>query len=119
MSTAPGVGVVYANYGRQEDFDELENLGVNITGHIVITRYGKIYRGNKVQHAHERGAIGILIYSDPADVAIEGTEPENVYANSMWLPGSGMQRGGTYLGLGDPLTPGWPSTSIKEEEYLL
>lgn len=39
---------VYANYGREEDFKELVNLSVNATGKIVIMRYGKIYRGDKV-----------------------------------------------------------------------
>lgn len=32
---------VYANYGKPEDFDALETLGVSIEGKIVITRYGK------------------------------------------------------------------------------
>lgn len=39
---------MYANYGREEDFKELVNLSVNATGKIVIMRYGKIYRGDKV-----------------------------------------------------------------------
>ncbi|XP_063877913.1 glutamate carboxypeptidase 2-like [Scylla paramamosain] len=54
------------------------------------------------------------------DVALNGTAPEDVYPNSWWLPGSGMQRGTTFMGDGDPLTPGWPSTEhayrLKEEE---
>ncbi|XP_076040569.1 N-acetylated-alpha-linked acidic dipeptidase 2-like [Oratosquilla oratoria] len=115
-----GYGVVYVNYARVEDFDKLEELGVNVTGTVVIARYGKIFRGNKVQHAQERGAKGIIIYSDPQDVALEGEGPEEVYPNTFWLPGTGIQRGGTYLGDGDPLTPGWPSTDeayrLKEEE---
>lgn len=40
--------VVYANYGRTEDFDELARLGVNVSGAIVIARYGEIFRGDKV-----------------------------------------------------------------------
>ena len=41
--------MVYANYGRVEDFDELEKTyNVNVSGKIVIARYGKIFRGNKV-----------------------------------------------------------------------
>ncbi|CAL4093385.1 unnamed protein product, partial [Meganyctiphanes norvegica] len=111
VSTPPGTGVVYVNYGRVEDFDKLESLGVNVSGHIAIARYGKIFRGNKVHAAQERGAVGIIIYSDPEDVAVEGVEPTEVYPNTWFLPGSGMQRGGTFLGDGDPLTPGWPSTA--------
>ena len=36
--TAP---LVYANYGRPEDFDALDELGVSVEGAIVITRYGE------------------------------------------------------------------------------
>lgn len=41
--------LVYVNYGRTEDFLQLErDMGINVTGKIVIVRYGKIFRGNKV-----------------------------------------------------------------------
>jgi N-acetylated-alpha-linked acidic dipeptidase len=59
--------VVYANYGREEDFAELEQTGIEIRGKIVIARYGKLFRANKVRLAEERGAVGMLLYSDPAD----------------------------------------------------
>ncbi|XP_066957669.1 N-acetylated-alpha-linked acidic dipeptidase 2-like [Macrobrachium rosenbergii] len=123
VKTALGVGVIYVNYGRVEDFDKLKELGINVTGHIVIARYGKIYRGNKLLHAEERGAVGVILYSDPRDVALEGVQPQEVYPNTFWLPGSGMQRGTSYMLDGDPLTPGWPSTEhayrLSEEEAQL
>ena len=40
--------LVYVNYGRVADFDELRNLNVSVAGKIAIMRYGKIFRGNKV-----------------------------------------------------------------------
>lgn len=40
--------LMYANYGRKEDFDHIYNITANCSGYIVIMRYGKIYRGNKV-----------------------------------------------------------------------
>lgn len=41
--------LVYVNYARTEDFFKLEReMGINCTGKIVIARYGKIFRGNKV-----------------------------------------------------------------------
>lgn len=49
------------------------------------------------------------MYTDPAEVAVQGTEPDQVYPNSIFLPGSGVQRGSTYIGDGDPLTPTWAS----------
>jgi hypothetical protein len=36
--TAP---LVYANYGMQEDYRQLERLGVSVRGKIVIARYGQ------------------------------------------------------------------------------
>ena len=41
--------LVYANYGRVEDFKKLEGLGVNVTNKVVIVRYGKLFRGSKVR----------------------------------------------------------------------
>lgn len=41
--------LVYVNYGRTEDFFQLKReMGINVTGKIVIVRYGRIFRGNKV-----------------------------------------------------------------------
>lgn len=42
-------------------------------------------------------------------MAAEGTDPANVYPNSIFLPETGIQRGTIYLGDGDPETPLWPS----------
>ena len=50
--------LVYANYGTKEDYDNLRATGVNVTGKIVITRYGAIFRGLKV---------GILVPFNPLD----------------------------------------------------
>ncbi|KAK2563784.1 N-acetylated-alpha-linked acidic dipeptidase 2 [Acropora cervicornis] len=61
--------LVYANYGREEDFDALEKLGVNCSGKIVIMRYGKIGRATKSKRAHKLGAIGAIYYMDPQDYA--------------------------------------------------
>ena len=72
-------------------------------------RFGKVFRGDKVKHCEQRGGVGAILYSDPADVAAEGTSPDKVYPNTAYLPGSGMQRGSTLYDKGDPLSPGYPS----------
>src|SRR5438874_7754736 len=59
--TAP---LVYVNYGRPEDYDELDRHGVSVKGAIVIARYGQSWRGIKPKVAGEHGALGCLIYSD-------------------------------------------------------
>ena len=56
--TAP---LVYVNYGRPEDYDELDALGISVRGAIVIARYGGSFRGTKPKIAAEHGAIGCLI----------------------------------------------------------
>ncbi|XP_041369737.1 N-acetylated-alpha-linked acidic dipeptidase 2-like [Gigantopelta aegis] len=42
--------LVYVNYGRVEDYNFLENnASLTVNGKIVIVRYGKIFRGSKIQ----------------------------------------------------------------------
>jgi N-acetylated-alpha-linked acidic dipeptidase len=41
--------LVFANFGMKSDYDELVANGVNMTGKIVIVRYGRIFRGLKVR----------------------------------------------------------------------
>ncbi|XP_028396937.1 glutamate carboxypeptidase 2-like [Dendronephthya gigantea] len=101
--------LLYVNYGRTEDFQALKiNFSItNCSGYIVIMRYGKIYRGDKVKNAEDCGAVGVILYNDPADFAPEGQD--KVYPNYIWLPKTGVQRGGIGTIRGDPLTPGLPS----------
>ncbi|XP_063161983.1 N-acetylated-alpha-linked acidic dipeptidase 2-like isoform X3 [Candoia aspera] len=105
----PLADLVYINYGRTEDFFKLEReMGINCTGKILIARYGKIFRGNKVKNAMLAGAKGIILYSDPADYCAPGVKP---YPDGWNLPGQGVQRGNVLNlnGAGDPLTPGYPA----------
>jgi N-acetylated-alpha-linked acidic dipeptidase len=106
--TAP---VVYAGSGNPADYDWLAAHGVDIKGKIALVRYSVpySYRGYKALTAEQRGAAGILIYSDPAD---DGFKKGKVYPNGPWGPESHIQRGGVVYDFrvpGDPLTPGWAS----------
>ncbi len=101
--TAP---VVYVNYGMPEDYDALERRGINVRGKIAIARYGAGWRGLKAKLAQEHGAVGCIIYSDPAG---DGFAVGDVYPKGGARPPQGVQRGSvmdmmTYPG--DPLTPG-------------
>lgn len=101
--------VVYANYGRPEDYEAIEKLGVSAKGKIALVRYGKLFRGLKVRIAEERGAAGVLIYSDPAD---DGYAKGDIYPKGPWRHPSAIQRGSVQFlsnAPGDPTTPGWPS----------
>jgi N-acetylated-alpha-linked acidic dipeptidase len=98
--------VVYANYGTLQDFDKLKELGVNVSGRIVIARYGQNFRGVKAYLAQERGAAGLILYSDPAD---DGWRRGDKYPEGPWRPASGVQRGSIgymFEFPGDPTTPG-------------
>jgi N-acetylated-alpha-linked acidic dipeptidase len=102
--------VVYANYGRLDDFNELAKQHIDLHGKIVICRYGANFRGVKVYIAEQRGAAGVLIYSDPQD---DGYFKGDAYPDGPWRPASGVQRGSVqYLFKypGDPETPGVAST---------
>ena len=61
----------------------------------------------QVKHAQDCGAIGVLLYSDPAEVARTGFN--NTYPKSWWLPPTATQRGSIMNVYGDPLTRGLPS----------
>ncbi|GAA4241671.1 hypothetical protein GCM10022254_71430 [Actinomadura meridiana] len=101
--------VVYANYGRPEDFALLEKNGISVKGKIVLIRYGAVFRGIKPREASRRGAKGVLIYSDPAD---DGYTKGKVYPDGPWRAPDGIQRGSIaqiQLAAGDPQTPGWPA----------
>ncbi|ELU12569.1 hypothetical protein CAPTEDRAFT_201615 [Capitella teleta] len=101
--------LVYVNYGRVEDFDQLVyNFSVDLTGTVAIARYGKIFRGDKASNAADYGCSGIIIYTDPEDYSVDGED--NVYPDSWWLPGEGVQRGTVFKYDGDPLTQGYPAT---------
>ena len=103
--------VVYANYGRLEDYDELAKQHIDLHGKIVIVRYGGNFRGVKVYIAEQRGAAGVIIYSDPQD---DGYYKGDPYPNGPWRPETGVQRGSVqYLFRypGDPETPGVASTT--------
>jgi N-acetylated-alpha-linked acidic dipeptidase len=102
--------VVYANYGRLEDFDQLAARHIDLHGKIVLVRYGANFRGVKVYLAEQRGAAGVLIYSDPEDDGFSKGDP---YPIGPWRPETGVERGSVqYLFKypGDPETPTVAST---------
>ncbi|KAN0097547.1 hypothetical protein V8E55_001993 [Tylopilus felleus] len=105
--------IVYANYGTKDDYDKFEVMGVDLTGKIVLARYGANLRGLQLKGAEDRGAVGILIYSDPRDDGV-------VVAENGYLPypagparnPTSIQRGSVeYMSTypGDSTTSGYPA----------
>ncbi len=102
--------LVFVNYGIPSDYEELEKLGIDVKGKIVIAKYYGSWRGIKPKLAAEKGAIGCLIYSDPKD---DGYYQGAVYPEGAFKNATGVQRGSVMdmpLYPGDVLTPGYAAT---------
>ena len=106
--------VVYVNYGTPADYAKLEEMDISVEGRIALARYGRVFRGLKVREAEQHGAVGIVIYSDPAD---DGYMQGDVYPDGPMRHPSAIQRGSVqFLSIqpGDPSTPGYPSRDGAE-----
>jgi N-acetylated-alpha-linked acidic dipeptidase len=102
--------LVFVNYGIPEDYETLEQYGIEVEGRIAIAKYGRSWRGIKPKLAAENGAIATIIYSDPID---DGYGAGDAYPKGPFKHESGVQRGSvmdmpTYPG--DVLTPGRGAT---------
>ncbi|MEJ2541252.1 MAG: M28 family peptidase, partial [Gemmatimonadota bacterium] len=106
--------VVYANYGRREDFRALDSLGIDLTDKIVVARYGGNFRGYKVLFAEERGAAGVIMFNDAPE---EEVDP---YPQGPMLNGDIIQRGSvlTLPWTGDPLTPFEPALPVDGDRRV-
>nr|WP_288935730.1 transferrin receptor-like dimerization domain-containing protein [uncultured Allomuricauda sp.] len=112
--------LVFVNYGIPSDYEELEKLGIDVKGKIVIAKYYGSWRGIKPKLAAEKGAIGCIIYSDPKD---DGYYQGDVYPEGAFKNKTGVQRGSVMdmpLYPGDVLTPGYAATKdakrLKRED---
>jgi len=103
--------LVFVNYGLPDDYEILDKMGVDVKGKIVIAKYGRSWRGIKPKVAQEHGAIGCIIYSDPAD---DGYFEGDVYPKGPFRNEFAVQRGSVIdmsaAYPGDPLTPGIGAT---------
>jgi len=102
--------LVFVNYGVPDDYEQLERMGIDVKGKIVIAKYGGSWRGIKPKVAQEHGAIGCLIYSDPQG---DGYFQGDVYPKGPYRNEHGAQRGAVMdlpVRPGDPITPGIGAT---------
>lgn len=110
--------VVYANFGRKEDFEKLEAMGISVKGKIVIARYGGNFRGHKAKYAELHGAAGLIIFTDPGD---SGYAKGLVYPDGPYYNESDIQRGSllTLDWFGDPLTPFEPALPLDGKKKIV
>jgi len=109
--------LVFVNYCRESDFDTVMSLGITVKGKIMICKYGKGSRTMKTRYSEDRGAIGLIIYTDPKDHTYAGQE----YPNGWMLNEYGVQRGTINRLPGDALSLGYPSKEkyfrVGEDKY--
>ncbi|XP_037135169.1 transferrin receptor 1b [Syngnathus acus] len=88
--------LVYATYGRRQDFDAVRAAGVEVNGSVLLLRAGagQLTFAEQVANAEAQGALAVLIYPDPEDF-------DNMADFELY--------GHVHLGSGDPYTPGFPS----------
>lgn len=103
--------LIYANYGSRDDFQRLQNQGIDLKGSIALVRYygSQGDRALKVRAAELAGAVGCIIYSDPAEDGFVKGQP---YPDGRYMPSDGVQRGAVSLMswvVGDVLSPGFAS----------
>ncbi len=100
--------IVYANFGRKEDFERLQEMGVSVADKIVVARYGGNFRGFKAKFAEAAGALGLIMFNDPGSGG--GAE----YPDGPMMNEHTIQRGSvlTLDWTGDPLTPFEPAYPV-------
>ncbi len=108
--------VVDVGYGVREDFERLKSLGVDVRGSVALARYGKCYRGIKVDLAAQYGCSAVLLFSDAEE---DGPAKGPTWPEGPWKPDWDAQRGSINPIAhvpGDPSTPGWPSPKPGAKE---
>ena len=107
--------VVDVGYGLRPDYARLAAAGVDVRGTIALARYGRSYRGVKVELAEEHGCAAVLLFSDPAT---DGDGKGPTWPDGPWKPDTEAQRGSISSisrAPGDPTTPGVPSPAAGTE----
>ncbi|XP_078687667.1 putative N-acetylated-alpha-linked acidic dipeptidase [Branchiostoma floridae x Branchiostoma belcheri] len=71
-----------------------------------------------LRRAQDRGAVGMIVYSDPREVVGIGWGRDRKYPDGWYAPGTAVQRGHFLYttGEGEPLTPGYPA---KDYTYIM
>ena len=109
--------IVYANYGKPEDYAKLASMGVNVRGAIILARVGG--GGSltgKAYEAAKHGAKAVLLFSDPMSGGYWNGE---VYPNGPNRPLGGAMRNTLTLldDPGDPTAIGIPVPGAKHKPF--
>jgi len=97
--TAP---LVYAGHGTPADYALLDGHAIDTHEAVLLIRYGADPRGTLVRRAQAHGAVGVILYDDPAD---DGAARGAVYPAGPWRPLTSVQRGSVGEGVTIPVLP--------------
>ena len=109
--------VVYANYGKPEDYAALDSMGISVRGAIVLARIGG--GGSLTGKAYEaatHGARAMLLFPDPMS---GGYWNGDVYPKGPYRPLGGALRNTLTLldDPGDPTAIGIPVPGAKHKPF--
>ena len=111
--------VVDVGFGLRADYEALAQQKIDVRGAIALARYGRAYRGVKVDLAAEHGCVGLLLFTESAS---DGGERGTVWPEGPWKPDWDGQRGSILpiaSAPGDPSTPNGPSLRPGERTERL
>ncbi|RWS29270.1 N-acetylated-alpha-linked acidic dipeptidase 2-like protein [Leptotrombidium deliense] len=96
--------IVFVNYGRAQDYQYLQDVyNISVEGKIVIAKQFHLAADEQLLYAQEKNAAALLLYTEPGDYFDEkdawNIPPDAIRSDSL-----------LWNGLGDPQTPGIPST---------
>lgn len=106
--------LVDAGHGLDDDYRALASRGVDVRTRIVLIRYGKQFRGLLARRARDRGAAGVIFFSDPADR--DGSLRGPAYPDGPYRPLGAVQRGS--LGTPRLTIPTLPVTAMVAAKLI-
>ena len=106
--------LVDAGHGLDDDYRALASRGIDVRSRIVLVRYGKQFRGLLAQRARDRGAAGVIFFSDPSDR--DGSLRGPAYPDGPYRPLGAVQRGS--LGTPRLSIPTLPVTAIVAAKLI-
>ena len=114
-----GSGVVSANvvdagHGLTADYEALAARGIDIRTRIALIRYGREFRGALAKRAQDRGAAGVIFFSDPGDA--DGSRHGPAYPDGPYRPLGSVQRGS--LNQGEITIPTLPINALNAQRVL-
>ncbi len=106
--------IVDAGHGMPDDYAALAAKHIDVRTRIVLVRYGREFRGLLAKRAQDRGALGVVFFSDPHDR--DGSLRGPAYPEGPYRPLGAVQRGA--LEQGQITIPTLPITATNADRII-